>query len=72
MDIQALLILASLHTKPQQPVAQTKKPMQVAMACFFQGEQVSGTNKICYYSCLGDTVAINVSFTSLCPLTINK
>jgi hypothetical protein len=40
--------------------------------CFKIGEQVSGMNKICYYNCLGSTVAINVSSVSLCPLSIDR
>jgi hypothetical protein len=33
------------------------------------GEQVSGTNKICYYNVMGSTHSINVSTVTLCPLT---
>lgn len=47
-------------------------PIQTAAVCFFQGEQRSGMNKICYYNCLGSTVAINVSSMAFCPLTINR
>ena len=43
-----------------------------SLTCFKDGEQSSGFNKICYYKCLGDTVAINQSSTSLCPLTIQR
>ena len=43
-----------------------------AYACtaFFQYEEKSGMNKICYYDHLGDKVAINVKAHQLCPLTI--
>jgi len=56
---------------------QTRKPsqndpIQVAVICFFQYEQTSGTNKICYYNCLGSTAAITIPSFSLCPLSINR
>lgn len=41
------------------------------VTCFKSGEETSGMNKICYYNCLGSTVAINVSSVALCPLTID-
>lgn len=44
----------------------------ISTTCFYRGEQVSGLYKICYYSCLGSTVAITVRATQLCPLTINQ
>ena len=45
---------------------------KVAGTCFFKGEQISGLNKICFYDCVGSTVAINISATSICPLSINR
>ena len=53
---------------------QSKAPaagVKVAVICFKSGEQVSGMNKICFYNCLGSTVAINVSSVALCPLSID-
>ncbi len=49
-------------------------PTMVANAttCFYQNEQISGMNKICYYNCLGSTAAITISSVKLCPLTINR
>lgn len=44
----------------------------IAAMCFKSGEQSSGMHKICYYNCLGDTVAITISSVSLCPLSINN
>ena len=46
--------------------------MRLAVTCFSTGEQTSGMNKICYYDCLGSTVAINVGAVELCPLTIDQ
>lgn len=43
-----------------------------AVICFLKGERTSGMYKICYYDCLGDTVAITIKSTQLCPLTINR
>lgn len=42
-----------------------------AGTAFFQYEQVSGMNKICYYSYLGSTYTLNIKSVSICPMTIN-
>jgi hypothetical protein len=72
----ACLTIALLNTialADDSYVAQSKiGSQQIAATCFKSGEQQSGMNKICYYNCLGGTVAINVSSTSLCPLTIRQ
>jgi len=41
-----------------------------AGTAFFKSEKVSGMNKICFYDHMGSEVAITISATSLCPLTI--
>ena len=41
----------------------------LAVTGFLSGEQISGTNKICYYDVMGSTHSINVSVTTICPLT---
>lgn len=46
--------------------------IRVATTCFFEGSRTSGMSKICYYDCLGDTVAITIDSTDLCPQTINR
>lgn len=43
---------------------------QLAMVCFYTGEQLSGMNKICYYNCAGSGAAITVSSWQLCPMQI--
>ena len=51
------------------------RPIQedrLAVICFKSGEQVSGTNKICYYDCLSGTVAITINSLSFFPLTIDR
>lgn len=48
------------------------KPQRFALLCFFQYEQTGGMNKICYYDCLGSTVAITLSAISICPININR
>ena len=47
-------------------------PKGYCFTCFFSYEQISGMNKICYYSCLTGTVAITISSMQLCPLSINR
>lgn len=37
---------------------------------FYTGESTSGMYKTCYYNYMGSSVAISISATSLCPLTI--
>lgn len=39
--------------------------------CPKSGEQVSVNNKICYYNCMGSTVAANVGRLEFCPLQIS-
>lgn len=43
-----------------------------AVVCFYESEQTSGLNKICYYDCLGSRAAITISATQICPLTIRQ
>jgi len=40
--------------------------------CQFIREVPANMNKICYYDCLGTTVAENLSSTALCPLTMSR
>lgn len=63
--MKKLLVLIGLFFIPG------PQPAEATM-CFKTGEQVSGMNKICYYDCLGSTVAINVKSYELCPLTIDR
>ena len=43
-----------------------------AVTCFSKGERTEGRYKVCYYDCLGDTVAITIKAVHLCPLTIRQ
>jgi hypothetical protein len=43
-----------------------------ALLCFKSGEEISGMNKICYYSCGGSRAAITVASYELCPLSIDR
>jgi len=43
-----------------------------AGTAFFSYETNAGMNKICYYNYLGSTIAITISSTSLCPMTISQ
>jgi len=38
--------------------------------CFYQYEQISGLNKICFYDCLGSARALTIKNYQLCPLSI--
>lgn len=41
-----------------------------AGTAFLKGERESGAYRICLYDYLGDTVAITIRVTQLCPLSI--
>jgi hypothetical protein len=45
---------------------------QLAVVCFYKGEQSSGMNKICYYDCLGSMAAITIQAVQLCALNIDQ
>ena len=40
-------------------------------SCLKSSETISGLNKICYYNCNGNTKALNIKSTQLCPLNAN-
>ena len=65
-------LMAALSIAPPQHSLRDTLKVPVAVTCFHKGEMSSGFNKICYYDCLGDTVALNVNATQLCPLTIRR
>lgn len=69
MSKEILLALATITAQPEPPAT---KNVEVAVTCFSKGEQTAGMNKICYYDCLGSTVAITISAVALCPLTIEQ
>lgn len=72
----ALAAVAALATAPAPPLAKVAGPtseradQQLAVNCPKSGEQTSGTNKICFYNCVGSMTAITVGATQLCPLSI--
>jgi len=72
--MKTAIVLAALFggAQAEPPMSKPADETQIAVLCFKSGERVSGMNKICYYDCLGSTVAINISSVSLCPLTINN
>jgi hypothetical protein len=65
----ALFIPATIHQADRAPIPHR---IQLATMCFKTGETVSGTNKICYYNCLGSQTAITISSVELCPLSIDR
>lgn len=69
MSKEIMMALAVVTGQAEPPVT---RGVDVAVTCFSAGEQEAGMNKICYYDCLGSTVAITISAIGLCPLTINR
>jgi hypothetical protein len=47
------------------------KPV-LGLLCFKTGEQVSGLNKICYYSCPAGGAAVTIKSYELCPISITR
>jgi hypothetical protein len=73
MSASAALVLASISVgAPHTTMNHSPTFKQAAMVCLFTGEQTSGLNKICYYSCAGSAAAITVSAAKLCPLSIQQ
>ncbi|HWA51142.1 MAG TPA: hypothetical protein VG742_22935 [Dongiaceae bacterium] len=71
----ALATIVALAVAPAAPPAKVAGPTsertwQLAVNCPKTGEQTSGTNKICFYNCVGSMTAITVRSTQLCPLSI--
>lgn len=64
--------LSSPQASEDSGVSKGGSSINLAVLCFKTGEQKSGMNKICYYDCLGSTVAITISSVELCPLSINR
>jgi len=54
------------------PISPVPRQLRVAYVCFYNGEETSGMNKICYYNCLQSLAAITLSFTAICPMSINR
>ena len=38
--------------------------------CFFSHDELSGLNRICWYTCVGGDAAVTIPAGRLCPLTI--
>lgn len=71
----AVFTIAALGIPPSRPAPRAEasaKPIRVAAMCFFQYEEVSGMNKICYYDCLGSLTAINIASYAVCPVSIER
>ena len=45
---------------------------QIAVACFYDSQETSGMNKICYYNCLGSLAAITIGFVDICSMSIDR
>ncbi|WP_339645546.1 hypothetical protein [uncultured Porticoccus sp.] len=67
------MVFGSANTYPFERLENKQlKKLELAYRCSKSGEQTSGRNKICYYNCMGSTVAITISNPGICPLTINR
>lgn len=64
--VAALTLGSSDYSRP------VANGQQVAMLCLKTGEQISGVNRICFYSCAGSPAAITVSVAQMCPMSINQ
>src|ERR1700676_1716438 len=71
MQLTAAFILATMTGQPATPATPIPH-QQIALLCFYKGEQISGLNKICYYDCAGSLTTINVKSFQLCPLNIQN
>ena len=45
--------------------------LAVADICIYQGERVSGLNKICEYKCATGDKSITIKASEVCPRSIN-
>ena len=45
---------------------------EASETCFLNSEKVSGSNKICYYRCIGGTAAMTVGSLDFCPMSIQR
>ena len=70
--VLTLLVAAVASPSVDRDHTMMRTETQIAAVCFKNGEQVSGMNKICYYNCMGSTVAMTVKSTDLCPMSINN
>jgi len=46
--------------------------LAAAATCFFDRDETSGLNKICFYKCASGPAAITIGAAKLCPLTIQR
>lgn len=67
-DVVKLATLEAIMSGTTEPDRRTR----VAVTCFRTGERISGTNKICFYDCLGSEVEITIKSDELCALAIHR
>jgi hypothetical protein len=66
------LIVLLPYSANSRPAFNDARPSTAQTTCFKTGESRDGRYKICYYSCLGSTVATTIRVHELCPLTIQR
>ena len=67
-DVVKLAALEAIMSGTTEPDRRTR----VAVTCFRTDERISGTNKICFYDCLGRELTITIKSVELCPLAIHR
>ena len=68
-DVQLATAEPASQSRPMTPI---QRQPQIAMLCFYDSQETSGMNKICYYNCLGSLAAITLGFADICPMSINR
>jgi len=66
------LVVFLPYSAASRPMLNDARPPTAQTTCFKTGESSDGRYKICYYNCLGSTVAITVGSLEFCPLSIRK
>jgi hypothetical protein len=59
-------------TSQSRPITPIHRQPEIAMVCFYDSQETSGMNKICYYNCLGSLAAITLGFADICPMSIDR
>jgi len=53
------------------PFKHAAPPVEVAGTCTLEREATSGTEKFCYYDCVGSKKTITINANEFCPLDVD-
>ena len=67
-----LAVAAASCADKAKPEDAMPMPAQSAMTCVTNGALLNYTQRICYYNCGGEQVAMAVTANKFCPLTIKR